>query len=508
MSVKTALRTHARVSLPDVDGWGTNYNIQKLKPQGVYTKPRHTVGDEIVSELRQSDHVVDLVADHINVHPRSINPSSAVNYTNVARNACATSGTVPYLPKRIMDNGEFRLPERAFECTEPLSRMPRKATYIEPTAVYSIEPLVQPKLQTTTPYIAVHNRPAQYVKTNRQHGDKVQVHQDLPSRVVSRKILNPEISVNKYGDKHVMFSSDVSSHYFKTNPASVAVSSGAVGQAASEQTSSVDTGRFIQTVLNKGNVVAPLSGIAQDASLRHGIDQIAERLPNVPQIEVDGRFQPTGLDPSMPGPTIQVSAATNENVVHAAVQPNPVYHQTASVADPHNPSAVEQHRRQLQEPLSASVMSNPVREHSGIVLDENRIKANIGHAVQGGQVQSKVYKDTYSIARDDKRLPVTKNAVNVDVKTTPSEFVRDTTAEHSGGFTSHVRENPVHVSVTSNKSMVGEDTLNRETREVRLKPTLSVQSPFEAKATIPMLVRPDETYSCNRPAAIRRPKNG
>tara|TARA_B100000686_G_scaffold353302_1_gene458360 strand:+ start:2820 stop:4190 length:1371 start_codon:yes stop_codon:yes gene_type:complete len=130
------------VTLPSVETWGTNMNILKDPPKGIFTRRIDKVGDtqEITYDI---DGAGDRICEMIQVYPRGVNPMVAVSYSNNGTNGgqvrdvptrngsvlasnCTAQASLPY---KAFDNGAFRPPVRRQEDLLPLSRMPRVWTY-------------------------------------------------------------------------------------------------------------------------------------------------------------------------------------------------------------------------------------------------------------------------------------------------------------------------------------------------------------------------------------------
>ena len=72
-------------TLPSVESWGTNMNILKDPPKGLYTRRIDKVGDtqEITIDI---DGAGDRICEMINVYGRGINQMVGVNYGNNGTN--------------------------------------------------------------------------------------------------------------------------------------------------------------------------------------------------------------------------------------------------------------------------------------------------------------------------------------------------------------------------------------------------------------------------------------
>lgn len=180
---------HRKVTLPSVNSWGTNMNILKDPPKAVYTRKIDKVG-ETSSITEMVDESGDRACEAIRVFARGVNPSVSVSYSNYGNNggqstnlglrtsSSSLSKGESKLPYRILIGGAFRPPVRKQEDLFPLSRLPRcntKAftqpgfkdfskrlrtcgtslqtrevknqvikTDIRPTAVYKVQPSLEP----------------------------------------------------------------------------------------------------------------------------------------------------------------------------------------------------------------------------------------------------------------------------------------------------------------------------------------------------------------------------
>ncbi len=97
----SGLRTDQKVTLPSVESWGTNMNIQRDPPKSVHTKKKNYVSAtrQFMAEIEGEG---DRRAEHINVYPRGQNPMASMNYGNASGNQQAK------LPYRIIKDGDFR----------------------------------------------------------------------------------------------------------------------------------------------------------------------------------------------------------------------------------------------------------------------------------------------------------------------------------------------------------------------------------------------------------------
>ena len=145
------LRTARKVTLPSVEGWGTNMNILKDPPKSLFTKKIDKVGETQLFTNTLADSY-DRICENISVYPRGVNPSVAVSYDNYGTNggqnrqsvgptdtsnitlapgcskgAIGSSGKLPY---RIVEGGAFRPPLEQQFFNVPLSRQHRNYTEV------------------------------------------------------------------------------------------------------------------------------------------------------------------------------------------------------------------------------------------------------------------------------------------------------------------------------------------------------------------------------------------
>lgn len=119
------------VTLPSVEGWGTNMNIIKDPPKSLFTRRINKVGSDnkLMNTILAGS---DRFAENIKIYPRGVNPSVSVSYNNTG----ITNGTnaMPQrqasLPYKAVDNQAFRFPaiEGGLTFMLPLSRLNRLTT--------------------------------------------------------------------------------------------------------------------------------------------------------------------------------------------------------------------------------------------------------------------------------------------------------------------------------------------------------------------------------------------
>lgn len=77
-------QTH--ITLPSVESWGTNMNIQRDPPKALWTRKIDKVSQtqEITRMIGEGSG--DRICEMIKVYPRGINPHVAVSYSNYGTN--------------------------------------------------------------------------------------------------------------------------------------------------------------------------------------------------------------------------------------------------------------------------------------------------------------------------------------------------------------------------------------------------------------------------------------
>jgi hypothetical protein len=127
----SGLVNYGKVTLPSVNGWGTNTNILRDPPKSITTRRRDRVG--MTSSITDTiDSSSDRACEAIQLYPRGINPSVSVSYSNINNgnsgsivSSIASTNNEAKLPYRIMNGGAFRPPIMMQENLLPLSRLPR-----------------------------------------------------------------------------------------------------------------------------------------------------------------------------------------------------------------------------------------------------------------------------------------------------------------------------------------------------------------------------------------------
>lgn len=125
-------RTH--VTLPSVESWGTNNNIIRDPPKGIFTrrKDKALESSYLAEEIDASG---DRINEVINVFPRGRNPMAPVSFSNSNAGlrggvTSHSNGRQAYPPMRIMRDGAFRPPVLTARELLPLSRQPRAFTSV------------------------------------------------------------------------------------------------------------------------------------------------------------------------------------------------------------------------------------------------------------------------------------------------------------------------------------------------------------------------------------------
>ena len=128
----SALKRNHDLTLPSVEGWGTNMNIVRDPKKSIHTRKIDKVGSnmDIIDQIDQSG---DRMCQGINVYARGVNPMVNVSYTNASNNggksALSRSGmAAASLPYKVAEAGAFRPPIISPRELLPLSRQPRLTT--------------------------------------------------------------------------------------------------------------------------------------------------------------------------------------------------------------------------------------------------------------------------------------------------------------------------------------------------------------------------------------------
>lgn len=125
----SGLTNYGKVTLPSVEGWGTNMNILRDPPKMVMTRKIDKVGEtsSITQMIQDSG---NRACEAIKVYARGVNPMVKVSYDNASNNGGQRvngfgggAHRSAYLPYRIRDS--FRPPIVPPQNLLPLSRLPR-----------------------------------------------------------------------------------------------------------------------------------------------------------------------------------------------------------------------------------------------------------------------------------------------------------------------------------------------------------------------------------------------
>jgi hypothetical protein len=129
MSIQYSKLEH--VTLPSVEGWGTNANILRDPPKSITTRR--------IDKVFQNTDITDLIddsgdriCDGINVYARGVNPMVSISYDNNSNNAGIAGNPTSFsnrvqsrLPYPAFEGDAFRPPIYTQRDLLPLSRLPR-----------------------------------------------------------------------------------------------------------------------------------------------------------------------------------------------------------------------------------------------------------------------------------------------------------------------------------------------------------------------------------------------
>lgn len=126
------------MTLPSVEGWGTNLNILRDPPKSITTRRVDKVGETSRITEWIGDDGGDRICEVIKPYARGVNPFVSVSYSNYGTNGgqmrqangsssskSTIKGGQAYLPYRIARDGAFRPPILGPRDLLPLSRLPR-----------------------------------------------------------------------------------------------------------------------------------------------------------------------------------------------------------------------------------------------------------------------------------------------------------------------------------------------------------------------------------------------
>jgi hypothetical protein len=118
---------YGKVTLPSVEGWGTNTNILKDPPRSITTRKVDKVGQtSALTQTCADSH--DRFCDSISYYAKGVDPMKSISYSNTnAGNRGTNTGNSQqaFLRHRIIQDGAFRPPIWRQEDLMPLSRQPR-----------------------------------------------------------------------------------------------------------------------------------------------------------------------------------------------------------------------------------------------------------------------------------------------------------------------------------------------------------------------------------------------
>jgi len=119
----SSLVNKGKLTLPSVDSWGTNNNIQRDPPKSITTRRIDKVSDnnDITKMIDNSDRSTEAILRF----SRGVNPSVSVMYSNHGGSMQNFGNQQSFLPYRINKDGDFHPPVPAPQDLLPLSRLPR-----------------------------------------------------------------------------------------------------------------------------------------------------------------------------------------------------------------------------------------------------------------------------------------------------------------------------------------------------------------------------------------------
>ena len=127
----SSLVNKGKLTLPSVDSWGTNNNIQKAPPRSIKTRRIDKVSDnnDITKMIDNSDRSTEAILRFA----RGVNPSVSVSYSNNGGSMQNYGNQQAFLPYRINKDGDFHPPVPAPLDLLPLSRLPRSSVEVNTT---------------------------------------------------------------------------------------------------------------------------------------------------------------------------------------------------------------------------------------------------------------------------------------------------------------------------------------------------------------------------------------
>ena len=123
----SSIVNHGKVTLPSVETWGSNMNIQRDPPKSIMTRRRDKVGEnnDIMEMIDDSDRSSEAILRFA----RGVNPSVTVSFSNNGGSLQNYGNQQARLPYTINKDGDFRPPVQAPQDLLALSRLPRTTTF-------------------------------------------------------------------------------------------------------------------------------------------------------------------------------------------------------------------------------------------------------------------------------------------------------------------------------------------------------------------------------------------
>ena len=129
MSIQYPKSEH--VTLPSVEGWGSNSNILRDPPKSITTRRIDKVFENTdINQLVEDSG--DRICEGISVYSRGVNPMVSISYDNNSNNAGMSGNVTSFsnrpqarLPYPAFQGGAFRPPIYTQRDLLPLSRLPR-----------------------------------------------------------------------------------------------------------------------------------------------------------------------------------------------------------------------------------------------------------------------------------------------------------------------------------------------------------------------------------------------
>jgi len=146
----SSLVNKGKLTLPSVDSWGTNNNIQRDPPKSIMTRRVDKVSDnnDITKMIDNSDRSSEAILRF----SRGVNPSVSVMYSNSGGSMQNYGNQQSFLPYRINRDGDFHPPVPAPQDLLPLSRLPRNTIEVNtmPSMPHYTKELDNSRNQTTS----------------------------------------------------------------------------------------------------------------------------------------------------------------------------------------------------------------------------------------------------------------------------------------------------------------------------------------------------------------------